>query len=176
MLFSANVETHKYSENGYFMKTFLNYIKENESYHGEHGAPDPDTGSPLHDVTKNKTYPKDFYGHDGFRQYSDQGEHMDREAHNTVTRFKDRPNDKLWIHRAIPKSLHKEAMKTDAPLRHMIRKGDWVSIHKGYAKEHGEAHLKNDYHIASMRVPASHVYTNGDSIHEWGYHPPEKDE
>jgi hypothetical protein len=52
----------------------------------------------------------------------------------------------------------------------MINSGDWVTITHRYAKEHGLANLKN-YKIISKIVPAKHLYTTGDSIHEWGYDP-----
>jgi hypothetical protein len=51
-----------------------------------------------------------------------------------------------------------------------INKGDWVGITKQYAKEHGESVL-DDYKIISKKVQAKDIYTNGDSIHEWGYDP-----
>jgi hypothetical protein len=51
-----------------------------------------------------------------------------------------------------------------------INKGDWVAITKQYAKEHGESAL-NDYKIISKKVQAKDIYTNGDSIDEWGYNP-----
>lgn len=144
-----------------------------DDYRSEHTAPSPDFGAPMHDVTRDM-YPKDFYGPNGFRYYADFGEHHDREAYDKVRRVKDRPNEMVSIHRAIPTSVYKEALKKDAPLKHMIRKGDWVAISKDYAKEHGQAVLQGDFKIASMRVPAKHVWTNADSIHEWGYHPVEE--
>ena len=54
------------------------------------------------------------------------------------------------------------------PLR--INKGDWVSITKEYAKDHGESALDN-YKIITKTVSSQHIFTNGDSIHEWGYDP-----
>jgi len=57
-----------------------------------------------------------------------------------------------------------------------INRGDWVTTSKSYAKEHGESHLggKGKYKILSAHVPASHLYTDGNSIHEWGYDPGDK--
>jgi len=49
--------------------------------------------------------------------------------------------------------------------------GDWVTISRAYAKEHGEASLNGEYRIVSKRVRAKELYTTGDSIHEWGYYP-----
>ena len=148
-----------------------------DDYRSSHTSPGPHYGAPLHDVSSNGMYPADFYGPNGRRQYSNEGWDFDNEAYNKVTRVKDKPNEMVSIHRAIPTSVYNEALKKDAPLKHMIRKGDWVAIHKDYAKAHGDhvlGKLNKDYKIASMRVPAKHVWTNADSIHEWGYHPDEK--
>lgn len=53
-----------------------------------------------------------------------------------------------------------------------INPGDWVTIDRKYAVDHGNNvfGLKN-YKILSKTVPASAVFTNGDSILEWGYNP-----
>lgn len=52
-----------------------------------------------------------------------------------------------------------------------INKEDWVTINKQYAKDHGEATLLGKYRILTKIVPAKTLFTNGDSIHEWGYDP-----
>ncbi len=56
-------------------------------------------------------------------------------------------------------------------IKKTINKGDWVTLSRAYAKEHGDAHLGGQYRILSKSVRADEVFTNGDSIHEWGYHP-----
>lgn len=148
-----------------------------DDYRGGHQAPGPHFGAPMHDVSGNGMYPEDFYSHNGRRYYASEGWDFDNDAYNKVTRVKDKPNEMVSIHRAIPTSVYNEALKKDAPLKHMIRKGDWVAISKEYARAHGDkvlGKLNKDYKIASMRVPAKHVWTNADSIHEWGYHPDEK--
>lgn len=145
-----------------------------DEYRGEHTAPGPHYGAPLHDVSSGGMYPADFYGNNGRRYYANEGWDFDNDAYNKVTRVKNKPNAMVSIHRAVPTSVYKEALKKEAPLKHMIRKGDWVAINKEYARAHGESVLNGDYKIASMRVPAKHVWTNADSIHEWGYHPEEE--
>lgn len=50
-----------------------------------------------------------------------------------------------------------------------INSGDWVTINKQYAKEHGISNLKNSYKIISKVVTAKELFTDGNSIHEWGY-------
>ena len=144
-----------------------------DDYRGSHQAPGPHFGAQMHDVSGNGMYPKDFYSSNGLRYYADASDPTDRDAYNKVSRVKGKPNEMVFIHRAIPTSVYNDALKKEAPLKHMIRKGDWVAINKEYAKLHGDSVLKGDYKIASMRVPAKHVWTNADSIHEWGYHPEE---
>jgi hypothetical protein len=57
-----------------------------------------------------------------------------------------------------------------------INPGDWVTLTRQYAKQHGESNLNNNYDIISKTVPSKHVYTNGDSIHEFGYDPSEQED
>lgn len=49
-----------------------------------------------------------------------------------------------------------------------INNGDWVTINRQYAVEHGKGQLGR-YRILSKTVKAKDLYTTGDSIHEWGY-------
>lgn len=50
-----------------------------------------------------------------------------------------------------------------------INNGDWVTINIDYAKAHGKNNLNNKYKIITKIVKASELYTDGNSIHEWGY-------
>jgi hypothetical protein len=52
-----------------------------------------------------------------------------------------------------------------------INPGDWVAITRSYAKGHGESALRGNYKIISKKVTAKEIFTNGDSIQEWGYDP-----
>ena len=63
---------------------------------------------------------------------------------------------------------------TSEPDKLKINKGDWVTASRSYAKDHGEGDLRGKYRILSKTVPTSELYTNGDSIHEYGYHPKTK--
>lgn len=53
----------------------------------------------------------------------------------------------------------------------VINPGDWVTIVKNYAVDHGQASLGNKYKILTKTVKAKDLYTDGNSIHEWGYSP-----
>jgi hypothetical protein len=52
-----------------------------------------------------------------------------------------------------------------------INAGDWITLTKEYAKDHGESALRGEYKILSKKVKAKEVWTNADSIHEFGYQP-----
>ncbi len=55
--------------------------------------------------------------------------------------------------------------------RTTINPGDWVTLDRAYAVAHGEGPMRGHYSIVSKVVPARTLYTNGDSILEWGYAP-----
>jgi hypothetical protein len=50
-----------------------------------------------------------------------------------------------------------------------INNGDWVTINPAYAKVHGQSNLNNKFKVLSKTVPAKNLFTDGNSIHEWGY-------
>lgn len=127
-------------------------------YSGSHTAPTPDSGSPMHDVTQN-TYPDDFYGPNGIRYYGSGDDKIDAESYWQIQSAKARPYAKVDIYRAVPKNIKS------------INEGDWVTINRRYAKEHGESTLLGDYKILKKTVRARDLHTNGDSFHEWGYWP-----
>jgi len=53
-----------------------------------------------------------------------------------------------------------------------INAGDWVTPSRSYAVDHGESALNGEYKILSKSVPASHLFTEGNSLSEFGYNPP----
>lgn len=149
------------------MKNFKEFLSETETdYRGFHTAPDPEFGDPMHDVAKN-SYPKDFYGPKGFEYYGNHGHSSDREAYNRILSVKDNPEAKVRIFRAVPKDVYDSAEDKKS----LINPGDWVTHTRGYADEHGKSVLKNNYKVVSKTVKAHELFNDGDSIHEWGYHP-----
>ena len=137
-----------------------------EDYRGEHKAPNKESGAPLHKLTEKGIYPEDVYSHKAHHYYGHGAdEKQDKEIFSKVHSYKDKPEHLVEIHRAVPRDTHRDTK---------INKGDWVTIHKQYAREHGEGPLKGKYRILSSKVPAKHLFTAGDSIYEWGYHPEEK--
>jgi Holliday junction resolvasome RuvABC DNA-binding subunit len=129
-----------------------------EDYRGEHRAPTKDSGSPAHELSG--AYPDDVYSANGPRYYAHYADSRDLESFEIIRRVRNKPNVPLTIYRAVPKS---------APS--VINNGDWVTISKRYAKEHGEGPLRGNYKIISKLAHPRDIFTNGDSIHEWGYDP-----
>lgn len=136
-------------------------LGESEEYRGEHQAPDAQGGAPLHDLTKNGIYPDDVYGPDGFRYYANTGEAADAESFDIAMRMRGHPNRVVRIFRAIPKDVKGRP----------INPGDWVAVSRRYAVEHGKSALNGSYRIISKVVSARDVFTDGNSISEWGYDP-----
>lgn len=188
------------------------------NYQGEHSAPDPENGAPMHNLKG--VYPDDIHQSmtHAVKHYGEgDGTGKDQESIAAIHSAKDRPNRGIKIYRAVPKvmthadqlgQLHLEkwhymkygkphpsteskltgsayynklhddyaALEAKGPqgddlARPKIQKGDWVSPSKKYATEHGRDNLNNKYRIISKTVKAKELYTDGNSIHEWGYHP-----
>ena len=123
-----------------------------------HRAPMKDSGAPLHDLTGGGSfYPDDVYSSKAAQYYGD-GMPYDNQAFSIARGVKDNPDALVTMYRAVPKNTSLQ-----------INNGDWVTLSKQYAKEHGYSHLDNNYKILSKKVPARKLFTNGDSIHEFGY-------
>jgi len=89
-----------------------------------------------------------------------------------MTGFK---NESEWYDKAHARRTEllakQDAGTIKGPERKKINPGDWVTINRDYAKEHGHANLQGKFKILSKTVKAKEIFTNGDSIHEWGYWP-----
>ena len=57
------------------------------------------------------------------------------------------------------------------PEKIIINPGDWVTLSLNYAKQHGIGALNNKYKLLSKTVRADQLFTNGDSLNEFGYNP-----
>jgi hypothetical protein len=68
--------------------------------------------------------------------------------------------------------LRLEELGTEEPRKRLkINPGDWVTISRAYAVEHGRSNLNNEYKIITKTVPANQLYTDGNSLYEWGWVP-----
>ena len=132
------------------------------SYRGQHTAPGPDFGAPLHDLTGGgQMYPADVYSEKAVQYYGSGNRKADTEAFNLAKRVRGNPDAEVTMYRAVPKNADISS----------INAGDWVTLSKDYAKNHGESVLGKDYKILSQKVKAKDLWTNADSIQEFGYNP-----
>lgn len=121
----------------------------------------------MHDLTANGIYPKDVYDHRGFDYYGRTGEKYDADSFHKAVNKKDKPYSKVMIYRAVPKDRKIKS----------INPGDWVSHSREYAMSHGRSMWgSKKYKVLTASARARELFTDGNSIHEWGYHPQEADE
>ena len=92
-------------------------------YRGEHQAPGPEDGAPLHDLTK--VYPDDVYGPNGFRYYGETGDPSDRTNFSLVQSMRGKPNASVTMYRAVPNvpSVAKELAKLEEDMANYQRRG-----------------------------------------------------
>jgi hypothetical protein len=129
-------------------------------YSGEHRAPRRDSGAPLDNLKG--VYPDDVYGPNAARYYGhESGSQTDKAAVRIIQAIKGKPDAPVKVFRAIPKSIQSNE----------INPGDWITTIKSYAVQHGEGPLGGDYKILEKTVPAGDLYTDGNSIFEFGYDP-----
>ena len=58
-----------------------------------------------------------------------------------------------------------------ASIQPSINVRDWVTLTKRYAEDHGELAIPNGFTVISKTVMAKDLFTDGNSIHEFGYDP-----
>lgn len=134
------------------------YISGDE-YRMSHTAPNGRDGFSKSIADPTDIYPEDLYGPNGALYYGDGERWMDTQSANVFKRVHHNPEAMVKVYRAVPKSL-KETK---------LRNGDWVSVNREYAKEHGERNINGGYKIIEDEVPAKYVFTDGNSLHEQGY-------
>ena len=147
-----------------FFKAYVQNKPKNEfsiDYGMSHRPSGPFDAAPAHNVSANGMYPEDFYSNNGLHYYGTGEDVIDKQSYNAIRSVLNLPNEKVTMYRAVPNIVSKPS----------INIGDWVTLSRQYAKEHGESNLNNDFKILSKKVPARDVFTNADSMHEFGYFP-----
>jgi lambda family phage portal protein len=135
--------------------------KEEDDYKGIHRPPSKKGGAPLNDLTgAGEVYPDDIYGPKAAQYYGTGMPSMDRKTVGIIQSLRGKPDAEVTIYRAVPNNVKDE-----------IKSGDWITINRDYAIQHGESTLRGNYKIASLKAKASDIFGNGDSIHEYGYDP-----
>jgi len=137
------------------------FSRANEDYRMEHQSPGREGNAPLSDLTGDgNIYPEDVYSNKAVQYYGTGDNVMDKQSFTKAKSYRGKPDAIVEVYRAVPKGV------SDT-----INPGDWVTINRNYAKEHGESYFDGNYDILSKKVKAGDIFTNGDSIHEWGYEP-----
>jgi hypothetical protein len=197
-------------------------ILESSDYRGEHQAPTKGEGSaPLWNLTE--IYPDDIYSSKAAQYYGDASP-LDRQAISVMHSYRNRPNAKVVIYRAVPvdsklKQIQNELKEVNEEIYFAERKpfrkvnwskmvelgigiesvdeyiallykkseelenllksktkmtintGDWITTVRQYAVDHGEGALNGNYKILKKTVFARDVFTDANSIFEFGYDP-----
>jgi hypothetical protein len=140
----------------------INQPSQSYDYRGNHIAPyktEDGTTAPGHEL--DKIYPPDVYEPKGHIYYGS-SDQMDKDTLNILRSAKGNPDHPITVYRAVPKEYAGED----------IHPGDWVTPNLDYAEQHGQ-YFENGHQILEKTVPAKHIYTEGNSLHEFGYDPTE---
>lgn len=108
-----------------------------------------DGAAPLHDLTK--ALPEDFYSQSGLSYYGS-GDDREMAIFKILKQIRNQPDALVTIYRGVPDGVGQK-----------INPGDWVTLSPEYASDYGR--------VVSAKVPAKHLYANGDSLLEQGYFP-----
>lgn len=126
-----------------------------EEYHIPH-RPNSE-GPPASDLLRGELAPRDIYEHPEYYT-GDPSSLAFKQTISTLRKIKGNPNAQITIFRASPKN----------ELNH----GDWVSLSRNYAKQHGMADDPNeDVPVQVFKVRASDIRWAGDDLAEFGYFP-----
>ena len=128
-------------------------------YVGWHKPPNKNNGFPMYDISN--YYDDDLYGPKGHRYYGGSDKQNDIRTISILRHAKNNPEAKIKIYRAIPNSVKDKK----------INPNDWVTISLKYANDHGYQQFDENYIVLEKIVLAKELFTDGGSIHEWGYDP-----
>jgi hypothetical protein len=130
---------------------------EEGDYRGSHRSPDGTNGEGSLDAM-DRTYPEDIYGPKG-AQYYGARRPDDVKIHKLIQSVRGNPDAMVTVYRAVPKGVGAE-----------ITPGNWVTPSREYAAEHGER-FPNGYDILERQVRAGDLFTEGNSLQEFGWNP-----
>lgn len=80
----------------------------------------------------------------------------DKESFESLYSLTGDPNQKVTIYRGVPNTVSS------------INNGDWVTLSPSYAAGHVASSLNGEGHVLATEVPASALWSDGDSINEFG--------
>lgn len=107
-----------------------------------------------------ESYFPDFYSRPKLYDFGLKGH---KESTKVLLSIKGDPDAEVTIYRAVPKA------------EYAIEPGNWVTLSKDYAMNHGMQSEGPDWPVVEMRVKARDIRTPGDDINEFGYFPASED-
>lgn len=119
----------------------------------QHESPGPDYGTRLPELRYGNILPDDVM--DNPEEYQ-----ADPETTKAIRAADGKPDVLVTIYRAQPDVLSH------------IRTGDWVTLSRYYADDHGYNPVAGHMPVYRARVEAAHLWTV-DSLAEWGYWGPD---
>jgi hypothetical protein len=136
-------------------------VQQRVQYRVNHTAPRPEGANSLDNITD--VFPEDIYGEQGVRYYGTGDIKADKRVIKIIKAMRGNPEKEVTIYRAVPKDIT------------TVNSGDWVTLDKEYAEQHGydPNDSSKDMPVISKKVKAKELFTDGNSIFEWGYHPSE---
>ena len=114
--------------------------------------PDPE-GVPGYDV---ELYYPDYYARPSLYRHDPA---CDRETYSALKAMRADPEAEVTIYRSLPDSSYG------------IQEGNWVTLSKTYAQQHGIQHDGTQWPVIELKVRAKDIRSPGDSVQEWGYYP-----
>lgn len=120
----------------------------------------PTEGIPLHHAEE--AFP-DIHQHSEY--YRTHEPQMDNRSLSVINKTRNKPDARVTVYRTVPHGVR------------TINTGDWVTPSKEYAQQEGRHSTDpaKDQPVIHATVKAQHLYTDGDSIHEFGYAGPTRE-
>ena len=100
-----------------------------------------------------------FYEHPEY--YPANGPEIDRESIQAIMSARGNPDAIVTVYRAV---------SSDDP-QTSLRANDWVTPSRAYADLHGQGPLNGDYRVIEQRVRAGDLFSEGNSVNEFGWNP-----
>jgi hypothetical protein len=130
----------------------------NTTYRMQHQAPGRDGGIPATNIEEgmaDATDPKLQMA-----IYGTGDDISDRETFAMLNQIQNDPDAMVTIYRAVPGDVN------------TINPGDWVTLSENYANQHKNFYLANENgKVIAVQVRAGDLFTDGNSINEFGYDP-----
>ena len=117
-------------------------------HHNRHSAPAADSGCPAYCLDK---LISDVYSSKYMPMYL-----SNRYIRNIISTLKNNPDALVTVYRAVPLNIDS------------INDGDWVSVSREYAEDHGRCQFGDDFNLLVTDIPARWLYWDGNDQHEFG--------